>query len=220
VLERPRRGYAGAIAAIAGAIVLVAGAIVGVVLATRSSSSGSSQAQVTQTAHRQPQAKRSQPPAHVRTVTTTTPSGSQTPVAYAHYGASSSGGYSARLPADPGWTVEPEQNQNGPGESPLWRTIVDGPSGAEIWIDYTSDQPAGDPGGVVTSTVPVPGFATVANGHEFNSCSNFGQSGPCIDYITQIQGGTGIAVLGFGGDPDITASVAKRIASSLGPSGE
>jgi hypothetical protein len=197
--------------------VLAAGVAVGAVLATRSSSDGSSQSgHQAQQASSRTKAKQHQP-AHLNTVH---PHPNGTPSTYAHYGAVSSGGYSASLPADPAWTVQPEQNQNSPGESPLWRTIVKGPSGTQIWIDYTSDQPAGDPGGTVRDTVAVPGFGEVADGHQLSSCANFGSPGPCIDYITQIQGGTqGIAVLGFGGDLKLASTVAKRIASSLQPGG-
>jgi serine/threonine-protein kinase len=217
VLDKPRRSYAGVIAAVCGALVLVAGVAVGAVLATRSGSDGSSKAgDQAQRAHSRPKAKEHQSP-HLRTVPSNP---SQGPSTYAHYGASASGGYSARLPADPGWAVQPEQNQNSPGESPLWRTIVKGPSGTQIWIDYTSDQPAGDPGGTVTDTVAVPGFGEVADGHRLSSCADFGSPGPCVDYITQIQGGAqGIAVLGFGENLELATMVAKRIASSLSPGG-
>ena len=219
VLDKPRRSMASVVAIAVGVVVLVVGVAAGAILATRSSSDGSSQPQVSQQVnHRNPErAKPSQPHLNFKKKTPN----SQAPIAYSHYGASSSGGYSARLPADPGWSVQPEANQNGPGESPLWRTIVTGPSGVKIWIDYTSDQPAGDPGGTVTSTVAVPGFGRVAEGHQLSSCSSFGSPGPCIDYIAQIHGGTqGIAVLGFGGNPALAATVAKRIASSLTPAGQ
>jgi hypothetical protein len=198
-------------------LLLVAGVAVGAVLATRSTSGGSNEADRQVQRTDPPTTSKERQPARLKTVSS---SPSQAPTTYADYGASTSGGYSARLPADPGWTVQPEENQNSAGQSPLWRTVVKGPSGTEIWIDYTSDQPAGDPGGTVSDTVAVPGFGQVAEGHRLSSCADFGSPGPCIDYITQIHAGTqGIAVLGFGGNLKLATTVAKRIASSLSPGG-
>jgi hypothetical protein len=133
------------------------------------------------------------------------------PAAYTQY-AQSSGGYSTELPTGSGWSAASESEPT-PGR--LYRTVVRGPGGFILLIDYTPSDAAGvtpDADSVEELSHPSFGSMTeyVFSGGSIPECANT----TCVDYI--MNAGSGYAVLA-GGSSDfaVAREVAHHVAESL-----
>jgi hypothetical protein len=124
-------------------------------------------------------------------------------------------GYSAELPAGPGWSKPAESE---PTPNRLYRTTVRGPNGYVLIIDYTPNEPAAFGGDYDAKRVlehPFFGSMTeyVFSGGKIPQCAG----SPCLDYIVNDQdGGFGYGVLGGGTDDSgLTRDVTRHVAESL-----
>jgi len=126
-----------------------------------------------------------------------------------------SGGYEALVPSGADWVVTPESEPS-PG---IRRTIVEGPRGTELWIDYTPGeraQFAADDKQVerhLEVTHPTLGTADVWT---FTGGVPLCQTSTCVDYLMN-DGQQGFGVLAGGPDSTIARDVARRVAMSISP---
>lgn len=124
-------------------------------------------------------------------------------------------GYEAQVPTGDGWSTAAETELN----SGLYRTVITGPGGLELWIDYTPSEPArflsADKQVQSRREVEHPAFGT-ADEWVFSGGVPLCQGATCVDYLMNDQG-TGYGVLAGGGNSAQLRSVARRVAMSLAP---
>ncbi|WP_354699315.1 serine-threonine kinase [Paraconexibacter sp. AEG42_29] len=101
------------------------------------------------------------------------------------------GGYTAKVPAAEGWSVQGEQDLGG-----VIRTTLTGPDGQQLWIDATPTMaPAfGREGRTVTETRRLQGPLGPVVGYRFTGVPAEFCAGGCVDYQLDL-GGRGYAVI-------------------------
>lgn len=127
-----------------------------------------------------------------------------------------SNSYEARLPTGNGWSRNDEALIRGA----IYRTAAHGPSGLELVIDHTPNEPATfsleDQSDCQTFSHPAFPLAKRCRfqGGRFPQC----QPTRCINYLLNVSSaGPGFAVLGAGPDEATASAMGERVARSLRP---